>query len=131
MKAAIVGRDPYEQGERALLNLGHTFGHALETMPELDLTHGEAVALGLVAATSAGGDGRLASRVRSLLGAFGLPVSVGGPLDRAAFDLRVGFDKKADGRGPRFVLPRAAGQVELVAADRSLVDRGLAALTGS
>src|SRR6202023_4379868 len=49
-KAAIVARDEYEEGERALLNLGHTFGHALERITAYDgtrLVHGEAVAIGI------------------------------------------------------------------------------------
>jgi len=52
-KAAIVGRDEYEEGERALLNLGHTFGHALERITQYDgerLVHGEAVAIGMACA---------------------------------------------------------------------------------
>jgi len=50
IKAAIVSEDEREDGNRALLNLGHTFAHALEPMPELGLLHGEAVSIGLVAA---------------------------------------------------------------------------------
>jgi 3-dehydroquinate synthetase len=50
-KAAVCLRDPYERGERAILNLGHTFAHALETAAGYEgLTHGRAVALGLLAA---------------------------------------------------------------------------------
>src|SRR3546814_5506584 len=50
-KAAIVERDPFEHGERALLNFGHTFGHAIETAQEYGtLNHGEAVAIGMVLA---------------------------------------------------------------------------------
>jgi 3-dehydroquinate synthase len=132
VKAAIVGRDPFERGERALLNLGHTFGHALETMPGLDLTHGEAVGLGLVAASAAGGDPGFAARVAALVKSFGLPVALpGGALDRAEFDRRLGVDKKADAGGLRLVLPRAPGRVEVVPAERGLVERGLAALTAS
>ncbi len=50
VKAAIVTQDPFECGVRAHLNLGHTFGHAIETIPSLQLLHGEAVAIGLLAA---------------------------------------------------------------------------------
>src|SRR5205807_5394875 len=49
-KAAVCLRDPHERGERAILNLGHTFAHALEAAAAYDLAHGEAVALGLLAA---------------------------------------------------------------------------------
>ena len=50
IKAGVVERDPKEQGERALLNLGHTVGHAVEKLKNLSLLHGQCVAAGLVAA---------------------------------------------------------------------------------
>ena len=50
VKARIVERDPYEMGDRAWLNLGHTFGHALELLSSYTLRHGDAVALGMIAA---------------------------------------------------------------------------------
>jgi 3-dehydroquinate synthetase len=49
-KAALCLRDPYDRGDRQWLNLGHTFAHALEAAADFDLPHGEAVALGLLAA---------------------------------------------------------------------------------
>jgi len=128
VKAGVVGRDPFERGERAHLNLGHTFGHALETLPELHLTHGEAVALGCLAAAAAGGNAELAARVERLARALGLPVRLPAPLDRAAFDRRLGFDKKADSAGVRLVLPRAPGRIELVPATVAAIDAGLAAI---
>jgi len=128
-KASVVERDPYERNERALLNLGHTFGHALETTPGLVLTHGEAVALGLVAAAAAGDGPRLAGRIAAITGGFGLPVRLSGPLDRDAFDLRIGVDKKADAAGPRLVLPRGPGRVEVVAATTEAIDAGLSAIS--
>ncbi len=50
IKAGVVERDPKEQGERALLNLGHTIGHAVEKLMDFQLLHGQCVAIGLVAA---------------------------------------------------------------------------------
>ena len=50
IKAGVVERDPKEQGERALLNLGHTVGHAVEKLKDFQLLHGQCVAIGLVAA---------------------------------------------------------------------------------
>ncbi len=79
VKARIVGRDEREQGERQLLNLGHTFGHALEAAGDFDrLRHGEAVAIGLVAACQlsilAGlADESFRDRVVSLLVSHRLP----------------------------------------------------------
>ena len=81
-KAAIVGRDPLERGDRALLNFGHTFGHAIETDQGYGgLNHGEAVAIGMVQAArlssvlgmAAASD---AERLASLLHAYGLPIEV-------------------------------------------------------
>jgi 3-dehydroquinate synthase len=84
MKAAIVARDEREIGERALLNLGHTFGHALETAAGFSdrLLHGEAIAVGMaLAAEFSVRLGALASdkaaRVRRHLAAAGLPASLG------------------------------------------------------
>ena len=51
IKARVVAADPHERGERAHLNLGHTFGHAIETVSNFSYSHGEAVSLGVVAAT--------------------------------------------------------------------------------
>ena len=50
IKAGVVERDPKEQGERALLNLGHTIGHAVEKLMDFQLLHGQCVAIGLIAA---------------------------------------------------------------------------------
>ena len=50
IKAAVVESDPTEQGERALLNLGHTVGHAVEKLKNFELLHGQCVALGTIAA---------------------------------------------------------------------------------
>jgi 3-dehydroquinate synthase len=119
VKARVVTEDPREQGARALLNLGHTFGHAIETLHEIDLTHGEAVAIGMVAACRAGEahwnlDAAIASRVIALLTRIGLPTRL--PVDaRVAIDAvthRMGFDKKVDAGRIRFVIPRGIGAVE-------------------
>lgn len=118
VKAAIVARDERESGERALLNLGHTVGHALEAEGGYArLTHGEAVALGMVAALRIGvalgvTDPGLATRVTHLLANLGLPVDLDAqPLD-AALPL-VGLDKKRRGGSIRFVLLRAIGEAIL------------------
>ncbi len=52
IKAGVVERDPKEQGERALLNLGHTIGHAVEKLMNFNLLHGQCVGIGLVAAAA-------------------------------------------------------------------------------
>src|SRR5207237_8246444 len=53
IKARVVEADPFERGERAHLNFGHTFGHAIENVSEYDYSHGESVALGMAAAAFA------------------------------------------------------------------------------
>lgn len=137
VKVSIVQRDPRESGDRALLNLGHTYAHALESQVDLELLHGEAVALGLVAAcraASAAGllSGReLENRVTGLLDRCGLPTCIpaGGSADLGALREVMRLDKKSLGGQIRLVLPRAVGQIEVVdgLADE-VVDAGWAAI---
>ena len=120
-KASIVERDPYEHGERALLNFGHTFGHAIEAeQAYAGLNHGEAVAVGMVLAARL--SARLgmaevvdADRLTALLARFGLPVAIPPGIDPDALLARMRLDKKATAGGLRFVLWRGPGQAEVVA----------------
>ena len=115
IKAEVVGRDERETGVRARLNLGHTFGHAIEAGMEYGFwLHGEAVAAGTcMAADLAARMGWLAAaeaeRVRRLVRRAGLPDR--GPADLApdAFLKLMARDKKALDGGIRLVLPRAIG----------------------
>jgi 3-dehydroquinate synthase len=119
-KADIVARDPYEHGERALLNFGHTFGHAIETVQGYDgLNHGEAVAVGMVCAARLSARLGLASareegRLAHLLQRFGLPVAVPPGLDPDALVARMRLDKKASAHGLRFVLWSGPGEAMVV-----------------
>ena len=120
MKAAIVQEDPYEQGRRAALNLGHTFGHALELLSGYALSHGEGVSIGLVAAARLSARlglcaPDLASRVESVLLRLDLPVRYQGYSPEQVLQA-MATDKKRRGRRLRFVLPQAVGDV-LVADD--------------
>jgi len=125
-KADVVARDPYEHGHRALLNFGHTFGHAIEAEQGYAgsgrdaLNHGEAVAVGMVLAArlstalglaSAGG----ATRLEALLDRFGLPTALPAGLDAGALVARMRLDKKANADGLRFVLWDGAGAARVVA----------------
>ncbi|MFT3773801.1 MAG: 3-dehydroquinate synthase [Minicystis sp.] len=118
VKAAIVARDERESGDRALLNFGHTVGHALEAEGGYTrLTHGEAVSLGMVAALRVGvalgvTDAPLAERTIALLSRLGLPTDLDAQPLRAALPL-VGLDKKRRGGAIRFVLLRALGEAIL------------------
>ena len=96
-KAAICLRDPHEHGERAALNFGHTFAHALEAAAGYEgLTHGRAVALGLLAAL------RLSGRDTSVVEEVLRPEPAGVDRERAWEAMK--RDKKARGGEPRFVL---------------------------
>ena len=119
-KAAIVERDPFEHGERALLNFGHTFAHAIETEQGYGgLNHGEAVAVGMVLAARLSAalglaDGADAQRLAALLTRFGLPTALPGNLDADALLERMRLDKKAAAGGLRFVLWDGAGAARVV-----------------
>jgi 3-dehydroquinate synthase len=122
LKRAIVQADPFERDQRALLNLGHTFGHSIEAWSDFRLRHGEAVSLGIVCAvrlSHAMGfcEAALVEEVIGLLRAAGLPTSLGEVSDALAgrtFDeARIwGYmmsDKKKRAGRLRFVLLRAVG----------------------
>ncbi len=119
VKAEIVSRDPFEQGERAKLNLGHTFGHALELVSQYQLRHGEAVAIGLVCAARlaqrrAMCDATLVERIKGLLQQIGLPTCVPRALTSDALVNAMQADKKRVGARLRFVLPCTLGEVVIV-----------------
>jgi 3-dehydroquinate synthetase/shikimate kinase len=117
-KAAICLRDPYERGERTLLNLGHTFAHALEAAARYEsLTHGRAVALGLLAAL------RLSGRDTAVVEEVLSPEPV--RVDRERAWQAMTRDKKARGGEPRFVLLGADGPVKDVAVPEADVRREL------
>ncbi|WP_240318629.1 3-dehydroquinate synthase [Lysobacter sp. TY2-98] len=123
-KADVVARDPFERGDRALLNFGHTFGHAIETEQGYTgasggLVHGEAVAVGMVLAarlsTALGrAPGADADRLERLLTALDLPIRIPAGLEPAALLKRMRLDKKADAAGLRFILWDGAGQGRIV-----------------
>ncbi len=129
VKAGIVSRDQFESGERRKLNLGHTFAHAIETFARRqgdDLTHGEAVAIGIVMAARLAGaeqagpgsgimaprDCVLAARLETDFTACGLPV--GCPYDILGMAEVMSKDKKSEGGKVHFVLPCAIGDVRIV-----------------
>ena len=103
-KAAVCIADPHDRGPRNQLNLGHTFGHALEAAAGYDLPHGQAVALGLVAALRLSGNDAALASVREQLDPQ--PVRVDRELAWAA----LARDKKAVGGAPRLVLLERTGE---------------------
>jgi 3-dehydroquinate synthase len=118
-KADIVQEDEREQsGRRAILNYGHTFGHALEAATGYDtLLHGEAVAIGMLCASRLAESLQLVDRPftvrqQQLLSALGLPVDVP-PVDVQRVVAAMQQDKKVSRGQIRFVLPVCLGRVEL------------------
>ncbi|MDP2312506.1 MAG: 3-dehydroquinate synthase [Pseudomonadota bacterium] len=119
-KAAVVAEDPLENGRRAVLNLGHTLGHALEAVCGYGtLRHGEAVAIGLLGVTRyAAARGwldtpDLPDRLLALSLALGLPTRVPAGVEPGALAAAVGFDKKRARGMLRLVVPSAPGRVDL------------------
>jgi len=118
VKADVVASDEMESGRRAILNFGHTVGHALEAASGYGLLHGEAVALGMVAALDLGavlgvGPPALADRARALLARLGLPIDYERRFDAQA-QAGVTVDKKRRGSTIRFVFVPAPGETRLV-----------------
>ncbi len=118
VKVDVVIEDPFEQGRRAVLNLGHTFGHAIEQASGYALRHGECVAIGMVAAAEMAArlgrcDPAFVARLRALLDRLDLPVSVlGFPMETVRGFM--GQDKKRKGKTLRFIIPQALGDVTMI-----------------
>ncbi|WZO99226.1 3-dehydroquinate synthase [Isosphaeraceae bacterium EP7] len=136
LKADVVSRDEREEtGLRAVLNFGHTIGHAIEAVAGYGggYLHGEAVAVGMVAESRLAErlgwvDAETTARLTALLARFGLPVSAPGLAPDALIEA-MGRDKKNKGGRTRFVLPRRIGQVELTdAPDEATIRDVLATL---
>ncbi len=128
VKARIVAEDERELGVRALLNLGHTIGHAIEFASPL--SHGESVGIGLVAAARVS-EAKLGfmetRRVTGCIEGLGLPVEVDG-LDRQRVMDLLRHDKKRDGQGIRMVLLMEIGQAVVRHVDGDDIDLGLSAV---
>lgn len=110
-KSGVVERDPFEKGERRLLNLGHTFAHAIEK--NCTIMHGEAVGIGLVLAARIAArlqlaPDTLAQQLAEDLAKTGLPVE--SPVPAAQLTQALAKDKKVDGDRIHFILPLAIGR---------------------
>ena len=128
VKAGVVSRDQFESGERRKLNLGHTFAHAIETLAQRrgdDVTHGEAVAMGMMLAAELSGkramwdeqwreicDFQLYQRFEDDFLAVGLPINCRYRIEDMAEIMCK--DKKAEGAKVHFVLPADIGDVRIV-----------------
>lgn len=113
IKRGVVERDPKEKGERALLNFGHTIGHAVEKLNHFKYLHGECVSVGMVAAAELSViKGTLqreaADKLKHLLARYGMLTAVS-ELDKEEFFAVCHRDKKADGTKIKFVLLNGIG----------------------
>jgi len=118
IKADIVAQDEKESGLRALLNLGHTFGHAFEALTNYEkFTHGEAVAVGMIYAARLARDLSLisnldADRISGLVQGYGLPLSYGN-LSSEEIIIQMRKDKKSIGGNIQFILPTDIGKSQI------------------
>ena len=131
-KRDIVVADEFDRGQRNLLNLGHTFGHAVETLSDFTLSHGKAVAIGTAmaarAAVSLGlADQGTATRIMWLLERFGLPIFTHHSAEALA-DAALS-DKKRTGDTVKLILPKSVGECTIVPTPvselKSIIQAGL------
>jgi len=117
VKIRFTTEDPYEKGARASLNLGHTLGHAIELTSQFHLKHGEAVAIGAVAAARLSeriglAQPGLAEEIKIVLDGLGLPTEIPDHLNRKAILEVMQHDKKVAAGKIKFVLPVKIGEVQ-------------------
>ncbi len=112
VKAGVVSADEHEHNQRMLLNLGHTFGHAFETLSHYQLPHGQAVAVGLAYASAMTGMPER-SRMLALLTEFNLPTSLPKPYSAKEIVNTMFTDKKHRGKTITLILPMGLGDVHI------------------
>ncbi|NIW97911.1 MAG: 3-dehydroquinate synthase [Phycisphaerae bacterium] len=116
IKAGVVEADPLEKNQRRMLNYGHTVGHAVEAASRFELLHGEAIAIGIIAAgmieneMNLGEPGRL-DRIRKIFVKIGVPITLPPNLAEDKLIDLIKRDKKAVNKWPRFVLLQEIGRV--------------------
>ncbi|MGB8225329.1 MAG: 3-dehydroquinate synthase [Sedimentisphaerales bacterium] len=116
IKAAVVEDDPYEKNKRRILNYGHTIGHAIESASNYKLLHGQAVAIGIIAANiieqklRLGGKERLET-LKKLFGKLNISLKIPKTITKRRILDIISRDKKAIRKWPRFVLLEKTGKV--------------------
>lgn len=118
IKQYFVTKDPFETGDRMILNLGHTLGHALEKYFDFKLLHGECVALGTIAAAYISWKREMLSmeefyEIRDMFVPFGLPISLD-PYDVDRVCANIGHDKKNTDSGLKYILLKKIGKAVIV-----------------
>jgi 3-dehydroquinate synthase len=114
IKAAVVAEDEREQGRRAILNFGHTVGHAIEATLKFEMLHGEAVAIGMICEARLAerlgvAERGTAERIARVLERYGLPLELPAAARLTALLDAMEYDKKARGAQIRFALPQRIG----------------------
>jgi 3-dehydroquinate synthase len=117
VKMKVIQDDPYEQGVRAVLNLGHTVGHAIEHASGFEYRHGEAVAIGMLAESLLSeklnlADSGLSDLIAACLKKLGLPTKISQPVHRPASLQAMTLDKKRAQGQVKFSLPVRVGEVK-------------------
>jgi len=129
LKASIIEEDEHEQGRRAILNYGHTIGHALENVAGYgQWLHGEAVSLGMIVAAAIAEqagmiEGDAVIRQRQLLNALGLPTVYDGQVLAQDILTAIQVDKKVTGKQVRWIMPQRIGEVVITSMPDDLVRR--------
>lgn len=118
IKKIVVEKDPFEQGDRALLNLGHTAGHAIEKYMDFKMSHGECVALGTIVAAYISYKREMISmedfyEIRDMFVPFNLPISLD-EIDAEEIVRLTKSDKKAESGFVKFVLLKKIGKAVIV-----------------
>jgi len=117
VKVDIVQADPFEKGRRAVLNLGHTFGHAFEKLANFEMRHGDAIGIGMVCAARLAErlghcSVETAERIINLIDKVQLPIELP-DFEPEQMWATMFTDKKRQGNTIRFILPRAIGDVDI------------------
>lgn len=134
IKGKVVEEDEKEQGLRAILNFGHTIGHAIETVQDFKLLHGECVSIGIVAAYKISCymdfvNESVVEEIKKVLLKLGLPVSLP-DIDIEKVYIQIFFDKKVKDSKLKFILPRKVGEVfEYTVDDGELIKKVLTDLS--
>jgi shikimate kinase/3-dehydroquinate synthase len=129
LKVAVIENDEREQGLRAILNYGHTFGHALENVSGYgEWLHGEAVSIGMVVAAELAQEAGMfaasdVARQNQLLVALGLPIAYSGSAHARDILAAMQLDKKVVGKQLRWIMPKSIGEVVAMPLPHELVER--------
>ncbi len=126
IKKLVVEKDPTEKGDRALLNFGHTIGHAIEKASNFSLSHGECVALGAIAAAFISWKHEWLSmeeyyEIRDMFVPFNLPISIS-DIDPEEILKLTKSDKKMEGGTIKFILLKKVGKALI---DRNVTDEDI------